>query len=189
MSSVLPVVQIARSAAQPIALSDGDGQRFAKLVKDHERALFGFALRLSRDRIEATDLVQDTLERALRGFAGFTPDTNARAWMCTILYNLFIDRSRRRKLEVPRPLHELNQAAEEVSAPRWSAITSEQLRAALTELDEEFRAVCELRTFGRLSYAEIALKLGLPRNTVATRLMRGREKLKALLERQLEEQA
>jgi RNA polymerase sigma-70 factor (ECF subfamily) len=163
------------------------GARFALLVREHEAAMLAFALRLSRDHVEARDLVQDALERALRGFDSFTPGTNARAWLCTILYNLFIDRSRRRKLEATRPLLENDAATEELSSPAWSAITPEQLRAALDKLDREFRVVFELRVYARLSYVEISERLGLSRNTVATRLMRGRDKLKVLLEKQLEQ--
>ena len=71
--------------------------RFEQLVREHENALITFALRLSGSRSDASDLVQDTLERALRSFDSFTPGTNGRAWLFTILRHTFIDRCRRRR--------------------------------------------------------------------------------------------
>jgi RNA polymerase sigma-70 factor (ECF subfamily) len=173
---------------QSAVVTHADAARFAQLVKDHNQALYAFALRLCGDQMEAHDLVQDALERGLRNFAGFDPHSNARAWLSTILYNLFIDRSRKRKIEASKPLDEVDVAAEEpLAPPAWTAITSEQLRAALGRLDGEFRTVCELRVLAQLSYDEIARRTGVPRNTVATRLSRGREKLRALLAQHLEE--
>jgi RNA polymerase sigma-70 factor (ECF subfamily) len=169
-------------------VTDADAARFAQLVKAHNQSLYAFALKLCGDSVEAHDLVQDALERGLRSFASFDASTNARAWLSTILYNLFIDRSRKRKIEAVKPLDQVDVAAEEpLQPPAWTNISSEQLRAALAQLDGDFRVVCELRVIEQLSYDEIARRTGVPRNTVATRLSRGREKLRAILEQHLAE--
>jgi RNA polymerase sigma-70 factor (ECF subfamily) len=158
---------------------------FDEIANAHSEALRAFALRLSGSPEEASDLVQDTLERALRRFDTFTPSTNARAWLFTILHNAFIDRCRRRSAE-PRAqsIEDVQVAAQEPEpVPRWTSITPEQLAAAVAALDDEFRAVYELHANEGLSYQEIASRLRIPMNTVGTRLARARRKLKVLLEK------
>jgi RNA polymerase sigma-70 factor (ECF subfamily) len=170
-----------------VARDENVGARFAALVRLHEATLQGYALKLAGDRADASDLVQDTLERGLRAYSSFDEGTNARAWLCAILYNVFVDRLRKRKSEATSLLEDDVAAEEPLAPPRWTAITPEQLRDAVARLDPEFRVVCELRLVERLPYAEIAVRLRLPRNTVATRLLRGRDKLKLMLEQYLEE--
>src|SRR5512133_955454 len=62
----------------------------------HARALYGTALRLTRNPHDAEDLVQETLLRAYRGFASYRPGTNARAWLYTILHRVRTDMLRKR---------------------------------------------------------------------------------------------
>jgi RNA polymerase sigma-70 factor, ECF subfamily len=151
-------------------------------VREHGGALRSVALRLTAgNQAEAADLVQDTFEKAMRNQARFTPGTNARAWLCTIMRNLFIDRCRAEKPPHERAEdHELAQPEPE-REPAWASITREQLADALARLSPEFRLVYDLATVDNLSYPEIGERLGVPRNTVATRLLRAREKLRALL--------
>jgi len=174
-----PVVEVslpsARLRAVPIA--------FDALVREHGEAVRAFALRLCKTPVDADDLAQDCMERALRRFDTLTPGTNARAWLLTILHNAFIDRCRRRTIDklahdidgVPLP------APEPSEPPAWASVTAEQLAAAVARLDDEFRAGYRLHGDGR-SYQEMAATLGIPVNTVGTRLSRARSKLRALLE-------
>jgi RNA polymerase sigma-70 factor (ECF subfamily) len=145
-------------------------------------------LKLCGNAADARDLVQDAFERALRGYAQLGPDANERAWVITILHNLFIDRCRRKKRE-PRtePVDEVSVPAAEPTPPppAWTAITPAQLRQALGELSEEFRVVYQLHAIEGRSYKEISAELNLPQATVGTRLIRARRKLRELLERSL----
>jgi RNA polymerase sigma-70 factor (ECF subfamily) len=128
-SAAAPCQRVQPMSRSGALLSEGDASKFAALVKAHNQALYAFALRLCGDRVEAHDLVQDTLERGLRGFDRFDPSSNARAWLSTILYNLFIDRARKRKLEANRPLDGVELPAEEPhEAPAWTAISGEHDR-------------------------------------------------------------
>jgi RNA polymerase sigma-70 factor (ECF subfamily) len=150
---------------------------------DYESALYARAMRLVRSHSDASDLVQDTYERALRGQAGFQPGTNLRQWMMTIMYNLFLDRCRRQSRE-PRAVglddHEV--ASPEPEAPEpWESITADQVNAALAGLETPFREVYQLRLAENCSYDEIATRLTIPRSTVGTRLMRARHKLRETL--------
>ena len=149
-------------------------------VSDYEGVLFARAMRLARSQSDAWDLVQDTYERALRGQASFRPGTNLRLWLMTIMYNLFLDRCRKQTRE-PRAItiDEGDIPNPEADMPEpWESITSEQVHAAVADLEGPFREVYELRLISNCSYDEIADKLTIPRSTVGTRLLRARQKLK-----------
>jgi RNA polymerase sigma-70 factor, ECF subfamily len=162
----------------------------AGLVREHEAALRATAMRLCRDATDAGDLVQDTFERALRSRDRLRPGSNLRAWLLTILRNLFIDRCRRSarepRSELKLELIDSGAAMPEPEAePRWASITVVQLRGAVEQLPEEFRSVYLMHALEGRSYAEISTKLGIPGATVGTRLIRARRKLKALLQTEL----
>jgi RNA polymerase sigma-70 factor (ECF subfamily) len=149
-------------------------------VSDYEGVLFARAMRLARSQSDAWDLVQDTYERALRGQASFRPGTNLRLWLMTIMYNLFLDRCRKQTRE-PRAItiDEGDIPNPEADMPEpWESFTSEQVHAAVADLEGPFREVYELRLISNCSYDEIADKLTIPRSTVGTRLLRARQKLK-----------
>lgn len=158
---------------------------FEASVRAHTGTLYGLAMRLSGNKSDANDLVQDTFERALRNFDRLVPGTNERAWLCTILHHLFIDLCRRRRRErardeeAPEPACAPHDHDEE--PPAWARITVDEVRAALEELDEEFRTVYRMHAVEGRPYAEIAERLGIPKVTVGTRLLRARRKLKQLL--------
>jgi RNA polymerase sigma-70 factor (ECF subfamily) len=184
----------------------GAGQMVDRGAFDHvilplQGSLMRLALGLTRDAGDARDLVQDTLERALREWARFTPGTNARAWMSAILSRLFIDRWRRRKRQ-PRLLdldHVEATGGGAVCAggwgtapdagvappPPWEAVTDAELAAAIAKLPARLRAVYELSMTEHSSYLDISLAVGIPVSTVGTRLLRARRHLRATLERQL----
>ncbi|MEO7096966.1 MAG: RNA polymerase sigma factor [Polyangiales bacterium] len=153
---------------------------FTMALTDDVSALAIIARRLCGNSSDADDLVQDTLERALRARGKYIEQGNRRGWLAVILRNQFRDRyrsSRRRATD-----HEVDDIATPVEpeAPAWASITSEQIGVALAELDPRYRAVYELYARG-WAYAEIARELDISINTVGTRLLRARAKLKAIL--------
>jgi RNA polymerase sigma-70 factor, ECF subfamily len=167
-------------------VSGGDGDELAARLEEHHAALLARALRLCADRDRARDLVQDTIERALRKRAAFVPGTNARAWLMTIMANLFVDQLRRSKVvvEVGLSAEDEGEVAEERAAVVGGAelrITPEQLRAAVGALPAELQQVIDLHDLHGLAYKEIAERLAIPMGTVGTRLLRARSKLHAAL--------
>jgi RNA polymerase sigma-70 factor (ECF subfamily) len=161
-------------------------QPFAAFARQHEAALRATALRLCGNAPDANDLVQDTFERGLRHFERFQQGTNGQAWLLTILRRLFLDRCRawagERRADVePEEVEARVAAPEAEEAPAWASVQPEQLRAALERLPEEFRVVYQLHALEGCSYNEIAARLGLPKATVGTRLIRARRKLRELL--------
>jgi RNA polymerase sigma-70 factor (ECF subfamily) len=161
--------------------------RFEDAVRAHEPELTILAERLGSGKADARDLVQDTFERALRAWNRLPADSNVRGWLITILHNLFIDRCRRARRAPTSPIPDELQAPppEEASVPAWANVTPDQLRAALSELDDEFRRAYELHALEGRSYKQIAEELDLPVNTVGTRLLRARRKLRLILLRSM----
>ena len=171
-------------ALQQNVAVDSGVEDFEKLVLPLEKVLFARAIGLERSPHDALDLVQDTLERALRNFYQFQPGTNVKLWLFRIMYNLFVDRYRRRSHELSHEsidLHDL--AAPEPEAPyEWEGIDTSHLLTALGKLEPRFRAVLELHFTEKRSYRDISQQLGIPTGTVGTRLLRARQKIKTLLE-------
>jgi RNA polymerase sigma-70 factor (ECF subfamily) len=158
-------------------------EEFERLVMPLEKVLFARAMGLERSAHDALDLVQDTLERALRNFYQFQTGTNVKLWLFRIMYNLFVDRYRRRSHELGHEaidLHDL--AAPEPEAPAdWEGIDAREVLSALGQLEPRFRAVLELHFTEKRSYRDISQQLGIPTGTVGTRLLRARQKIRTLL--------
>jgi RNA polymerase sigma factor (sigma-70 family) len=139
-----------------------------------------FARSLARNPHDADDLVQLSVERALRRLDQWQPGTRLDSWMFGIIKNAWIDetRSRRRRANVLAP-EELGEhvadAASEAHIERLS------LEAALAQLPEEQRLAVALVLVEGLAYKEAAAVLNVPIGTVTSRLARGREALEALL--------
>jgi RNA polymerase sigma-70 factor, ECF subfamily len=160
-----------------------EARDFRALVLPLSGALLSRAFFLERSRGEAWDLVQDTLERALRGFHQFRPGSNVRRWLFRIMHNLFIDRYRRRAHEQrTMPIDDFDLAAPEPeAAPPWEAMGDLDLKTLLGGLDRPFRQVLELHFLEKLSYQDISRSLHIPAATVGTRLLRARNKLRVLM--------
>jgi RNA polymerase sigma-70 factor (ECF subfamily) len=149
--------------------------------------LFATAMRLTRNRADAEDLVQDTFVKAFRHAGQFKRGTNLRAWLYTILHNTWRNRRRdasRDTVEVDSD--QVEQAAagagggEPVETPERILLRSTldaDLQAALDELPEAFRQAVWLRDVEEFTYAEIAEMLNVPIGTVMSRISRGRRML------------
>jgi RNA polymerase sigma-70 factor (ECF subfamily) len=145
--------------------------------------LMARAMRLSRSRAEAEDLVQETLVRALRFEGTYVPGTNLRAWMNQILQSVFISRCRRRSRErkaLDRFISDPTLTTPFAAAPALSSV-SDRMYAALHSLPDKFLRVVELVDLRELSYREAAETLHVPVGTVMSRLFRARRMLGAAL--------
>jgi len=149
-------------------------------IADDVRALVVLARRLCANRADADDLVQDTIERALRA-PNYVERGAKKGWLATILRNQFRDYHRGARRE-PIPLGSVDHAPmpEREDMPAWKRIDDAEIDAALSRLEPDFRRVYLLHASGK-SYAEIAAELAIPLGTVGTRLSRARGKLKRLL--------
>jgi len=148
-------------------------------------ALRRYAYSLVRDHAAADDLVQDTLERALSRWFLRRADGDLRAWLFTILRNLYISAYRRRKRHGTEGT--LDDAALPGTAPRQeAALEAQDVLAALDHLPEEQKSLLLLVGVEDLSYGDAARILGLPMGTVMSRLSRARQRLRSILETGLE---
>ena len=136
-----------------------------------------YARALAGDSHRADDLVQDTLERGLAKFHLWRRGSDLRAWLFTIMHNVFINQLKTRREFT------LDDAAEAAlqSSPQSDPLELRDLEAALQLLPAEQREVLLLVGLEQLSYAETGKALGIPIGTVMSRLSRGRERLRALM--------
>ncbi len=155
-------------------------------------SLYSAALRMTRNRADAEDLVSETYLRAFRGYGGFKAGTNLKAWMYRILTNCYISEYRRRQR---RPAetdvddlenHYLYRRLGPESAARVvkgveaeldNLFGEHEVKAAVEALPDYYRLPVLLADVEGFSYAEIAEILDIPRGTVMSRLHRGRKQL------------
>ena len=148
--------------------------------------VFRVAIYLVRDREEAEDLTQETFAQALKSFHRYTPGTNCRAWLITILYHL--NSKRRYKLGRLKLVEDVEEQIAQTVAfepPIPEHLTDEELLQALERIPKQFREVVLLTDVEEFSYKEVAELLQTPIGTVMSRLHRGRR----LLRQQLTEYA
>lgn len=145
------------------------------------------AVRLAADRATADDLVQDTIERALRFAEQYERGTNLRAWAYQILFSVFVTRYRRCR----RERNALKVLAadpcawtmpERFAAPDASAALTPSTQEQLDALPQGFRTVLTMVDLEQRSYREAATALGVPVGTVMSRLHRGRKMLASRME-------
>lgn len=142
-------------------------------LRRYARALVG-------DRAAADDLVQDTLERAWSRFAQWRAGSDLRAWLFSIMHNLRVDQLRRPGLSTIAMDEE--DLAVPTRATQNDRLEVSDLESALAQLPEEQRAVLLLVALEEMSYEEVARTLGIPVGTVMSRLSRGRERLRLILD-------
>ena len=156
-------------------MNDLDG-----LIEQHIPRLRRYARALAGDRAAADDLVQDTLERALSRFHLWRQGSDLRAWLFTIMHNIFVNQARSRARRYHEAL-ETEPAADAVRAPEPDWLELRDIARALSRLPQEQRVVVLLVGLEQFTYDEAAQVLGVPIGTVMSRLSRGRERLRALL--------
>lgn len=159
---------------------------FARLVEIHWRSAYRFAYRLTGNADEAEDLVQQAAEEAFRAFHHFRPGSRFDRWWLRILYNSFLDRTRRQKRRLWVALDDQRHGL--LPAGRWAdpeAALEEQLdgpvQRALSALPPDFRAAVLLVDLEGLSYQDAAQILRCPVGTVRSRLHRARLALREWL--------
>lgn len=158
----------------------------ADQIVDQIPHLRRYASALLRDRDAADDLVQDCLARAIDRLHLWQPTGTIRAWLFTILHNLYVNqsRSRSRQPEIRADTDDLERQA--TPSDQDTGLVARDLLNALDQLPDEQRSVILLVGLEGLSYADVAAITGAPLGTVMSRLSRGRERLRQILESQPE---
>ena len=173
-----------------------DQATFAEQAMEHMPSLYAAAMRMTRNKADAEDLVQETYLKAYRAFGGFQEGTNLRAWLYRILTNTFINTYRAKKrrpdesdLDDVEDLYlyrrlgalEASQAGRSAEDEVLDTFTDGEVKAALEALPEQFRMAVLLADVEGFQYKEIAEILDIPIGTVMSRLHRGRRALQKSL--------
>ena len=168
-------------------------ESFEREVLPHLDSIYSMALRLARNREDANDLLQDTILRAYRFFHQFTPGTNCRAWVLTILFNNFRNGYRKSGREQVSPSEAefterleaaslaADQAQSDPESLAFADVMAPELTAALDSIPEEFRTALMLVDVEELSYREVSEVLEVPVGTVKSRVSRGRSLMREAL--------
>jgi RNA polymerase sigma-70 factor (ECF subfamily) len=142
-----------------------------------------YARALLRDRDAADDLVQDCLERALLRLDNWRTGDSPRRWLFTIMHHLFVDQMRKTKRRAEVVMLTLEDS-EALSSPseQHENVASREIMDALQAISPDRRAALVMVGVEGFSYAEAATMLGVPAGTLMSRIARGREELRGLLD-------
>jgi len=150
-------------------------------IATHIPQLRRYARALTGDYTAAEDLVQDTLERAWKRIGLWRLGSDLRAWLFTIMHNLYVNqlKANSRKQGQPPEQATLDLSVRPTQEDR---LELRDLNKALRRLSNEQREVLLLVGLEQMSYEEVAKVLGIPIGTVMSRLSRGRDQLRAMME-------
>ena len=152
------------------------GTRTISSIEENIPSLRRYAWSLLRDKSDADDLVQDCLVRALGHVDALRPDSDLRAWLFTIMHNIFAGRWRRMRNQA-RLMTEQVEADTAIPAPQQASAEMRDVLRGLDTLPEEQREVILLIAVEGFQYDEVASMLGIPIGTVMSRLSRARDRL------------
>jgi len=166
-------------------VAGGDRNAFAELYRRLQRPLYGYLMKLVREREMVEDVLNETMMEVWRQAARFEGRASVNTWVFSIAHHRAVSRLRRKR---ETALDEESAAAIEDEAPtpdaRAESSDMNRLLATLMEqLSFEHREILHLAYYQEFSVQEIAEALDLPANTVKTRMFYARQRLKALLEK------
>jgi RNA polymerase sigma-70 factor (ECF subfamily) len=141
-----------------------------------------YAVALAGNAALADDLVQDSIERALRQAAQLRELHSIRAWLRRILHNLYIDEIRKNRVRgAHRDITDFSDHPE-LAVQALDGLGNRDFVRAMNALSIEYRQILLLVGLEGLSYRDIADELGIPIGTVMSRLARARERLRSLMQ-------
>ncbi len=173
------------------AAAAGDREAFDELVRRHQTSIIGLVRSLTAGSVDAEDIAQDVFVRAWRSLGSFRGESKFRTWLHRVALNqVSSHRGRAARL---RHLFQSRSADQEVdtdlveSAPELAdldraIVLRDAIDKALGSIPEDLRIAVVLRDIQGLDYREIAEALDVPIGTVESRIFRGRQRLKPLLE-------
>src|ERR1051326_323655 len=150
-------------------------ERFESEAMPHLNGLFRTALRMTGERSQSEDVLQEVYLQAWRSFDRFEAGTNCRAWLYKILFHC-VSHHRRKWFRFPllKETEEFLETNLAAPAPVAEQVTDGEILRALDEIPAEFRSVVLLVDVEEFAYKEVAEILGIPIGTVMSRLSRGR---------------
>jgi RNA polymerase sigma-70 factor, ECF subfamily len=184
-------------------LKTGEMEAFDELVEQYQALVFALALRILNDAEDARDVTQETFLKVYRHFAHFRGEASLKTWICRIAINQAHSterwwwrrqRGQTRSLDAPLGLFDDDERsasellASSVATPEDEAMAHErgrQIERALSQLKKDFRVAVILRDIEGLAYEEIAYVTEVSIGTVKSRIARGREMLRQIVQSEL----
>lgn len=178
----MAVAEVEEAPPAPERYVPGSEADFARLYRNTYRRILGTLITLVRDRATAEDCTQETFERAYRGWKGWKPDAPVEAWLHRIAINVAISDIRHQRL---RQAGELIRRLGRPAPPADPAALAERsdVVRAMRKLPTKQAAALVLRHHHGYTNREIATALGVPEQTIASRLGAARRQLQATLGR------
>lgn len=155
---------------------------FERIYSEYYDAVYRYVLSLCRDKDRAEDIVQDAFFKALKKIGEFRGECRLNVWLCQIAKNTFLTQEKRRKRTVDDyPLEAIpaDDSIEQRTADKDAAL---QIHKRLHELDEPYREVFWMRTFGEMSFADIAEIFGKTESWARVTYHRAKAKIREGLE-------
>lgn len=158
---------------------------FETEILQYESILRPFAFNLTRSAAETEDLIQDTFYRALANRDKFNEGTNIKAWLCTVMRNIFINNYRRQKksntvVDTSENQFLLNSTSKTESNSAERSFLADDIKRAMHEVSKDFTEPFMMYYQG-FQYQEISEKLSLPLGTVKSRIFFARKELQSRL--------
>ncbi len=173
-----------------LAYRDGDVRAFEVLVTRHRKPIYNFILRFVHDAAQAEDVMQETFLRDIKGAEAYERQAKFTTWLYTIARNLCVDAARRGKhrkaasLDAPVGDEDgaalIDMVADGKDGAERQAIDGQlrlRMQKAIAALPDEQREIFLLREMADLQFNEIAKVVGIPENTVKSRMRYALEKL------------
>jgi RNA polymerase sigma-70 factor, ECF subfamily len=163
----------------------GDRNAFAELYRRLQRPLFGYLMKLVREREMVEDVLNETMMEVWRQAARFEGRSSVNTWVFSIAHHRAVSRLRKKR-ETSLDEEQAATIEDEAPTPDENAMTGDMSRLLATLMEQlsfEHREILHLAYFQEFSVQEIADALDLPANTVKTRMFYARQRLKVLLEK------
>ncbi len=174
---------------------EGDGDAFQELVRRYRDPIVSFCLRMLNDPDMALDVAQEAFVRVYTHAASYEPLASFTGWLYRIAYNLSINEIRRRtrqpvvsydaapeRDEGPAPAREPRDDSPSIEEGLLGAERRDAVRRCVAALPPRYRGAVVMKDMEGMTFEEVARILGCPESTVKSRVMRGREMLRARLE-------
>ncbi len=165
---------------------DGKKESFERIVEAYQRRIFNLCFYFLGSFQDAEDATMDIFLKVYSNLSSFRSQFDFSSWIFTIAKNHLRDIARRRKVEkdyISSVEKELDDYEDDPEKVLIRDSEKRRLRKALLKLSENHRTVLIFKYYMDLSYEEIGKIMGLPRNTVASLIFRGKEELKRILEK------
>jgi RNA polymerase sigma-70 factor (ECF subfamily) len=172
----------------------GDIDAFEALISDNTRFVYNIALKMLKNKEDAEDISQEALIKVYKNIDSFNMESSFRTWMYRIVVNTCLDHMRKNKvtvLSIDKPIiTEHNEFQVEIEDNSFSPEelferkeNQKLIIHALNQLDDSFKTAIILRDINDFSYEEIAEILTCNLGTVKSRISRGRQKLREIIEK------